>query len=66
MRILFLSNFYPPIRAGGYAQLCQEVAWNLQERGHVINVLTSNYKREQAPEGERQVLRNLYLENDLF
>ena len=43
MRILFLSNFYPPHAIGGYEQWCQEVADRLQARGHVVTVLTSRY-----------------------
>jgi glycogen(starch) synthase len=66
MRILFLSNFYPPLRAGGYAQLCYEVAQGLQALGHTIGVLTSNYKQEQAPVEEPRVYRLLHLEGDLF
>src|SRR3972149_2069086 len=41
MRILFLSNYYPPIARGGYEQWCQEVATELTNRGHQVCVLTS-------------------------
>src|SRR5687767_4370547 len=41
MRLLFLSNFYPPVRSGGYDQLCQDVARTLEARGHTLSVLTS-------------------------
>jgi len=66
MRILFLSNFYPPSRPGGYTQWCHEVAESLATRGHTIGVLTSHYQREQAPANERDVYRVLHLESDLF
>lgn len=65
MRILFLSNFYPPIRPGGYAQWCHEVAESLKERGHTIGVLTSNFESEMVNTGEERVYRLLYLEGDL-
>lgn len=42
MRILFLSNFYPPFARGGYEQWCQEVAVELVRRGHQVSVLTSH------------------------
>lgn len=42
MRILFLSNYYPPFEVGGYEQLCRDVANRLAGRGHIIAVLTSN------------------------
>jgi len=66
MRILFVSNFYPPARPGGYTQWCYEVANCLQERGHTIAVLTSRYQRERAGRGEAHVHRLLHLDGDLF
>lgn len=41
MRLLFLSNFYPPASRGGYEQWCQEAADGLAGRGHHVLVLTS-------------------------
>ena len=41
MQLLFLSNLYPPYALGGYEQWCQEVAIALAERGHTVDVLTS-------------------------
>ena len=43
MRILFLSNYYPPFEVGGYEQLCRSVAERLAQRGHDTAVLTSNH-----------------------
>ena len=65
MRILFLSNFFPPARPGGYTQWCHEVAERLAGRGHTIGVLTSRYEREKAPTGEQNIYRLLHLEGDL-
>lgn len=42
MRILFVTNYYPPFEVGGYEQLCRDVAERLAERGHAIAVLTSD------------------------
>jgi glycogen(starch) synthase len=42
LRVLFLSNYYPPYEVGGYEQLCRDVAQRLAERGHAIHVLTSD------------------------
>jgi glycosyltransferase involved in cell wall biosynthesis len=41
MRILFVSNLFPPYSRGGYEQWCEEVAVNLTARGHTLAVLTS-------------------------
>lgn len=65
MRILFLSNFFPPARPGGYTQWCHEVAEQLAERGHTIGVLTSRYERVKAPSNEPNIYRLLHLEGDL-
>src|SRR2546426_3143272 len=43
MKILFLSNLYPPNVVGGYERLCFEIASGLSSRGHQVRVLTSNY-----------------------
>ncbi len=67
MRLLFLSNFYPPYVLGGYELLCQEMAAALAQRGHSLCILTSRYGvvRGAAPVAANtdslQVLRNLRL-----
>jgi glycogen synthase len=65
MRILFLSNFFPPARPGGYTQWCHEVAERLAARGHTIGVLTSCYELAKAPPDEKNIYRLLHLEGDL-
>ena len=65
MRILFLSNFFPPARPGGYTQWCHEVAERLAERNHTIGILTSRYELEKAPSNEQNIYRLLHLEGDL-
>ncbi len=67
MRLLFLTNFYPPVARGGYELWCQEVADGLSARGHEVLVLTS---RGDAPAGDPgsgnpRVVRELYLEMEL-
>jgi glycogen synthase len=41
VRILILSNYYPPAAFGGQEQRCSEVALALAGRGHSVRVLTS-------------------------
>ncbi len=42
MRILFITNYFPPSNYGWvYMQLCEEVAEGLADRGHELAVLTS-------------------------
>lgn len=63
MRILFLTNFYPPASRGGYEQWCQEVGDGLRARGHEVLVLTSTYGRDalRSPD-PHWVRRELHLE----
>lgn len=43
MKILVISNFYPPHAIGGYELACRDVVDGLRSRGHDIKVLTSTY-----------------------
>jgi glycosyltransferase involved in cell wall biosynthesis len=43
MRILLLSNLYPPYVLGGAEILARDYAINLEELGHEVVVLTSSY-----------------------
>ncbi|MGD8750762.1 MAG: glycosyltransferase family 4 protein [Anaerolineales bacterium] len=64
MRILFLSNYYPPFAQGGYEQWCKEVATELSDRGHEVRVLTSRFTNGNAQlDGDNLLIhRTLYLE----
>lgn len=46
MRILVISNLYPPYYIGGYELACKNVADGLRKREHEIVVLTSTYGTE--------------------
>ncbi len=41
MRILFVTNMFPPYARGGYEQWCEEIALALAARGHSLAILTS-------------------------
>jgi len=43
MRVLVVSNCYPPYYVGGYEVGCFEVVQALKARGHQVTVLTSSY-----------------------
>lgn len=43
MKILVLSDFYPPYKGGGHHIQCKVVAEGLAKRGHDVSVLTSWY-----------------------
>lgn len=53
MRILIVSNLYPPHYLGGYELHCARVAERLVDRGHIVTVLTSDYGAK--PEAEHRL-----------
>ena len=61
MKILLLSNLYPPNDVGGYERLCFEVASALATRGHAVTVLTSTHGGKIADYPGQAVLRRLRL-----
>ena len=63
MKILVLSNLYPPHFIGGYELGCHEVVEGLKARGHEVRVLTSTYGVAK-PECNGEVYR--WLEWDDF
>lgn len=60
MNILVISNLYPPHSIGGYEKRCMQTVDALRERGHTVNVLTSNHTVEgRDSSGENGVYRKL-------
>lgn len=43
MRILMITNLFPPVILGGYEIECRQIADQLVRRGHAITILTSDY-----------------------
>ncbi len=54
MKLLIVTNLYPPDVLGGYELLAQDVVDELRSRGHSVSVLTSG--RGQAVEGVQRIL----------
>jgi glycosyltransferase involved in cell wall biosynthesis len=66
MRLLFLTNFYPPASLGGYELWCQEVAAYLASSGHDLLVLTSQSRTSSDDcRGRVRVARELHLEMEI-
>lgn len=52
MKILVVSNLYPPHAIGGYEERCRQVVEILRDRGHDVRILTSTHGvDEQKMEG---------------
>ena len=65
MRILFLTNFYPPYELGGQGRSCQQAVEGMKERGHSVMVLTSMHGTDNQSVQDEDVYRCLYLEMDM-
>lgn len=50
MRVLVLTNMYPPHSYGGYEQSCRDVVARWRARGHEVEVLTSTVRVAGAPD----------------
>lgn len=62
MRILVISNLYPPEVLGGYEILCAQVCEELSRRGHVVTVLTTGEDSTRGdPRSAPRVVRSLEL-----
>ena len=61
MRVLFVSNLYPPNVVGGYERLCFEVASAFAARGHDVHVLASGHGGGTAEYPGQTVRRSLWL-----
>jgi glycosyltransferase involved in cell wall biosynthesis len=57
MRLLVISDLYPPVAFGGYERCCAELVEGLRTR-HSVTVLTSDLWRTEVP-AETSVLRDL-------
>jgi glycosyltransferase involved in cell wall biosynthesis len=61
MKIMFLTNLYPPNAIGGYERLCFDVAEAMVDRDHEIFVLTSSYGGKVAEYPGQVIDRSLFL-----
>ena len=49
MRVLVVTNLYPPQHVGGYELGCRDVVEKLRARGHAVRVLTSSFQNGKTP-----------------
>jgi glycogen(starch) synthase len=61
MKILVVTNLYPPHHVGGYELGCRDVVDKLRARGHAVRVLTSTFRNANTenPSDEADVERVL-------
>ena len=51
MNLLVVTNLYPPQELGGYGRSIADFVWGLRERGHNIQVLSSDAPHLGASSG---------------
>ena len=67
MRIICITNYYPPSKYGwGYMQLCEEVTSGLHAMGHEVTVLTSTHLQGDEISYPYAVHRRLHLDPDWY
>ncbi|MDB6079276.1 MAG: glycosyltransferase family 1 protein [Akkermansiaceae bacterium] len=60
MKILVISNLYPPHEIGGYEIRCRDIMEGLRARGHEVRILTSDHQVPgRVAEGQEHVTRRL-------
>lgn len=62
MKILVLTNLYPPHYLGGYELICYMVVNELRARGHQVQILTSNHRVEGRTTSEPELMIERKLE----
>jgi len=68
MKILVVSNLYPPAGLGGYERECAELAAALRRRGHQLLVLTSSPRlpiNDEAKDGA-DIVRQMRVQSNIF
>ncbi len=72
MRILVLTNMYPPHAYGGYEQCCRDVVERWRAAGHEVLVLTSTVRVPGVDEGAeppnevRRLLRLYWADHEIL
>ena len=65
VKVLVVTNMYPPHHYGGYELLCRDTAERFRERGHDVSILTSDWRvagvADDADEDPDRVRRRLRL-----
>src|ERR1019366_6196299 len=51
MRVLTVGNVYPPHHFGGYEQVWASAVDHLRTRGHVVEVLATDYRHPGGDDG---------------
>ncbi len=64
MKILVVTNLYPPHHIGGYELGCRDVVEKLRVRGHIVRVLTSTFRLGGVSDTDTDVERSLHFAPD--
>src|SRR5579859_3736774 len=59
MKILVVTNLYPPHHVGGYELGCRDIVEQLRRRGHEVRVLTSTFRHANQADDRRHRTPNM-------
>jgi glycogen synthase len=59
LKILVVTNLFPPLSIGGYEAMCAAVTKGLEHRGHRVDVLTTSYLMPHEVPNQANVFRVL-------
>ena len=65
-RVLCLTSWYPPHHFGGYETSCHDVMVRLAERGHHVEVLTSDHRHRGVDDGTPAPVAAVYRDLQLY
>lgn len=59
MRVLAVGNMYPPHHRGGYELVWRSAMHHLREQGHIVRVLTTDFRTDTGAPDEPDTFREL-------
>lgn len=65
-RVLCVTSWYPPHHFGGYELSCHDVMTRLAERGHHVEVLTSDHRHDATPDGSPEPVAAVHRDLQLY
>ncbi len=66
MKILTITNLYPPHSIGGYEERCYQVMQGLIEKGHDVHILSSEYSKKNTSSTNETSVKRLLTPHGFF
>lgn len=66
MKLLVITNLYPPHEIGGYELRCRDICERLRKRGHELRILTSDHQIDGRPDIDQPHVRRALRINGMY